>query len=198
MTDRFSFNLSYIRALACATFALFVPTHAFSIITLGLSGTAETTNSDYLSKRDHAVSFRTGVSLGDHFQVGLAHRRSADEEVNTDKGYRVESESITNSADLTFIPFTGYVSPYVFGGQSLKTVKGKYYSVEQGTFDIPESTTTPVIYGFGIQVFLNANFSLRVSQTYSPSERKLKIDGVEDKKKTLDSYTEVGINYKLQ
>jgi hypothetical protein len=191
------FRISTAVRVFVTIITLMVPAEAFSVISLGLSGTAETTNSGAVSRKEHALSFRTGISLGDHFQVGMAHRRSFNKEVSSTKEYIIESDTTTNSADLTFIPFTGHVSPYIFGGKSMKTVKGKFVTAETvETFKQP--ATYPVIYGFGLQVFLNANFSLRVSQTYSPSTKTVVVEGVEEEKPSLDSYTEVGINYKLQ
>src|SRR5689334_16080661 len=94
---------------------------AQAAISISLSGSSENSNAALEHYRSNSVSANVSLGLGDHFMVGITHRRSfdyksglkrqaaADEKSFEYSPFKDNVESITNSVDLTIIPFNGVI-----------------------------------------------------------------------------------------
>jgi hypothetical protein len=178
--------------------AALVSPKAYGAISLSLSGTSEASHQGQVSSREVAGSLRVGLGLGEHFQIGLSHRRSEERTTTlTTENFELKSKLgvVTNGLDLTVILYNGLVSPYLFGGVAVKD-----YSIESNYSEPAEvNGVYAPMYGLGMQIFLNQDFSLKLNQTFTPSERIVGYaDGKPIKKDILDSYLEVGITYRLR
>lgn len=181
--------------------------NASATISINLSGSAEN-SSVALEKSDtHSVSANVGMSLGSHFMIGLTHRRAFTNKTGLKKGtvnsatvyaeFEDREQTITNSVDLTIIPYNGIISPFVFGGIARRDYYGESEmlgtrnSITQILFPIPN-------YGGGLAVQLGMGFELKITQTFTPGkETKLMDDGTERERDVLDTYTQLWLGYKI-
>ena len=188
--------------------ASFSPTSAFAGVEINLSGSNATSSNNLEKSTTHAVSGNIGLGLGDFVSIGLTHRRSYINNTGFKKGrsadgtayvynpFTERTESITSSIDLTLIPFSGTVSPFIFGG----VARRDYYNQfdYQGSRITSTQTLYPVPnYGGGVAIQLGGSFQLKITQTFSPGKQTSVNDGVESEKEVRDSYTELWLGYKL-
>ncbi|MFY7930703.1 MAG: hypothetical protein ACOVS5_17655 [Oligoflexus sp.] len=178
-------------------------------VNIGLSGSAENSNNSFEKYRNHAVSANISLGLGEHLLIGVTHRRSFDNKIGLKKTevagqpntfayipFEDNAESVTNSLDLTIIPYNGLVSPFVFGGLARRDyvnkleILGNTIRSKQTLFPIPN-------YGVGIVIQLGLGFQLRITQTYSPGVKTILEEGQEKSQLVLDTYSQVWIGYKL-
>lgn len=182
-------------------------TSAWASINVSLSGSVENTSNALEKSRDNSISANLSTSLGEHVLIGITHRRSfenktgykraqADDNTYLYIPFKDNGQSTTNSLDLTIIPFNSVVSPFVFGGiarrdyESTMVYLGSTYHSKQSLFPIPN-------YGFGLMVQLGGGFQLKITQTFTPATQIALEEGVEVAKVVNDSYTQVGIGYRL-
>lgn len=186
----------------------FTPTGpALAGINVSLSGSIESTSNALEKSRDNSISANLSTNLGEHILIGITHRRSfenktgykraqADENTYLYIPFKDNGESTTNSLDLTIIPYNGLVSPFIFGGvarreyESTMMYLGSTYHSRQSLFPIPN-------YGFGLMVQLGGGFNLKITQTFTPGTQIALEDGEEVAKVVKDSYTQVGIGYRI-
>ena len=185
-------------------------------VSLGLSGSASNNNLGLETSHNNAVAANLNLDLSVYFRVGVTHRRSID----TGEGFKrlkdsagaeqyVEFESqtrtITNSVDLIVVLYNGVISPYVFGGVAKKEYSTSTSCAALCTENPGSVTLFPVPnYGFGAGISLNKEFSLKISQTYSPGVATVlengfpaSEEGVLKTRYVRDSYTQIGISYHL-
>jgi hypothetical protein len=200
-----------IACLALAYSFSGAPSTAYAKISVGLSGSGSQNNAGLEKHKSSSGSLNLSVGLGPHVKTGINYRRatehreglklsSSNTSETTHYAFNSELLSTTYSLNLTLVLYNGRISPYVFGG-----IANKYYTnkftyefvdpiVHKTDFKLEEVPT----YGFGIAIFLNRQFSLKITQTYSPG-KVITVDaqGNEDESEAIDSYTQVGISYNL-
>ena len=177
-------------------------------VSVSLSGSSETSNAALERYHTNSISANVSLGLGNHFLIGLTHRRSFDNKVGLKKQEVTETksydylpfedniESVTNSVDLTVIPFNGTISPMIFGG----IAKRDYFDQLDfmGRRSISKQTLFPIPnYGFGVVIQLGMGMQLKVTQTYSPGIQTTLEDGTEISKVVKDSYSQIWIGYRL-
>ncbi len=183
-------------------------TLASAVVSISLSGSSETSNAALERQRSNSLSANISVGLGEHFLLGLTHRRSFDnklglkrQEATDQKSYDYfpfedNTQNITNSVDLTVIPFNGTVSPMVFGGVAKRDYAGQLDY--QGNSLVSRQTLFPIpTYGFGMVIQLGMGMQLKITQTYSPGVKTTLEDGQEISRIVKDSYTQIWIGYRL-
>jgi len=183
-------------------------THAFGAVTINFSGSAQNSNANLEKSTSHALSANVGLGLGEYASIGLTHRRSYIDNGGQKKGiaedrrsyvyipFQERTENITNSIDLTLIPYTGVISPFVFGGVARRDYTNRFDY--QGVRTTSTQSLYPVPnYGGGVAIQLGAGFQLKVTQTLSPGKQTTIEDGVEVEKSVRDTYTEIWLGYKL-
>ena len=182
---------------------------AFATISINLSGTSQTSTANLEKSKGGSVTANIGLSLGQYFSIGVTHRRAFSDDEGLKKGrnadataylyipFRERTETITNSVDLTIIPYTGIVSPFLFGGVARRDYYNQFDF--QGTRTTSTQTLYPVPnYGLGLAIQLGAGFQLKVTQTFSPGKETTVDDAnVEKVKEVRDTYTEFGLGYKI-
>ncbi|HYX33667.1 MAG TPA: hypothetical protein VE954_11175 [Oligoflexus sp.] len=194
--------------IASALLALLTATHAQAAISISLSGSSELSNAALERYRSNSISANVSLGLGQHFLIGLTHRRSFDNKVGLKKQENVEAKvyeylpfedngiSTTNSMDLTIIPYNGMISPMVFGGLARRdyfneiSFMGSRIVSRQTMFPIPN-------YGFGTIIHLGAGMQLKITQTYSPGIQTTLEDGQEISRIVKDSYTQIWLGYRI-
>lgn len=192
-----------------------LPSPIIAGVAIGLSGSAANNNLGLETSRNNAVSANVNFDILEWLRIGFTHRRS----LESGTGYKryseggreffVEFDSETrqtiNSLDLIVVLYNGIVSPYIFGG-----VAHKDYEVAVNCSAVCSTnahrTMFPVEnYGFGVGIYLSREFSLKISETYSPGYAIVTEGGLpvlddlgnELVRKRRDSYTQIGITYHL-
>lgn len=188
--------------------AFVLESRASATVSINLSGSAENSTVSLEKADTHSVSANIGLSLGQHFMIGLTHRRAFTKKSGLKKVYlqgtlqypefREREQTITNSVDLTIIPFNGVVSPFIFGG----VARRDYYS-ESEIYNTRNSATLVLFpipnYGGGLAIQLGMGFELRITQTFTPGkETQLMENGEEKSRDVVDTYTQLWLGYKLR
>jgi hypothetical protein len=154
-----------------------------------------------------SISANISLGIGSYVHVGLTHRRSFDNKSGLKKTrldentiayipFEDNTEIITNSVDLTIFLYSGKVAPFVFGGVAKRDYLTEISYLQQSA----KSATTlfPVPnYGFGLAIQLTRDFNLKITQTYTPGIKTVLEEGIERSETVKDSYTQVGIGYKI-
>ncbi|MCX6130933.1 MAG: hypothetical protein NTX25_17985 [Proteobacteria bacterium] len=200
---RYNFLVFY-----CLLFSIFSANKASAAISISLSGSSENSNASLERYRSNSLSANVSLGLGNNFQVGLTHRRSLDNRVGlkrqsgTDANtyeylpFRDNSLSITNSVDLTIIPYNGVVSPMIFGGIARRDYENQLDFLDSRS--VSKQTMFPIpTYGFGAMIQLGMGMQLKITQTYSPGIETSLEDGEEVSRVVKDSYTQVWLGYRL-
>jgi hypothetical protein len=185
-----------------------ISTLASAAVTINLSGSASKSTANLEKTNAHAVSANIGLGLGDYLSIGLTHRRSYTDNGGQKKGrnadgtayvyipFQERTEAITNSVDLTVIPYTGVFSPFIFGGVARRDYYNQFdylgnrITSTQSLYPVPN-------YGFGVAIQLGQGFQLKITQTYSPGKETTIEDNVEKEKEVKDTYTELWLGYKI-
>lgn len=181
----------------------------FAAVSISLSGTAENTSNALEKYRTNAVSANISLGLGQHILLGVTHRRSFEHKDGYKRTEGTQPDtyvylpfkdfgtSITNSLDLTIIPYNGLISPFIFGGVASRQYENEILFLEnkirssQTLFPIPN-------YGFGTIIQLGRGFQLKITQTYTPGVQTiLDDDGQETNRMVKDSYSQIWIGYKI-
>ncbi len=182
---------------------------AWATVSINLSGSAQKSSANLETTSRNTVSANIGLNLGQYVSIGLTHRRSYEDTLGQKKAtnaarteyvylpFQDVTDSTTNSIDLTLIPYSGIVSPFIFGGVAHRTYYNRYdynaYRVESklAVWPVPN-------YGFGIAIQLGGGFQLKVTQTFTPGkETTIDEDKVEHERKVLDRYAEIWLGYKI-
>ena len=192
--------------LAVAFTDMYTPANAN--IRIGLSGSASKSNFSLETHRTSAISANISLAISNYVHIGLTHRRSFENksglkrtEASGSEDYvylpfEDNTENITNSIDLTVYLYQGQVSPFIFGG----VARRDYYTEIEYLDQRVKSRTTlfPVPnYGLGAAIILSREFQLRITQTYTPGVRTVIENGEEKSDIVKDSYTQIGVTYKL-
>jgi hypothetical protein len=188
--------------------ALLTDTEVKAAMNISLSGSSEVSNAALERYKSNSISANVSLGLGDHFQLGLTHRRSFDNKVGLKRAENAETKALeylpfedngistTNSVDLTVIPYNGVISPMVFGG----VARRDYFNEIQfmGNRIVSKQTMFPIPnYGFGTIIQLGAGMHLKITQTYSPGVQTTLEDGEEISRLVKDSYTQIWLGYRL-
>lgn len=193
--------------LLISFFLLIFTWPAMGLVNLGLSGALSNSNFSLETHKKTSISANVSLGLGSYFHIGLTHRRSFDNKSGFKKTrldentiayipFEDNTEIITNSVDLTIFLYEGQISPFVFGGVAKRDYVTEISYLEQQA----RSSTTlfPVPnYGLGLAIQLTRNFHLKITQTYTPGIRTVLEDGQEKSETVKDSYTQLGIGYKI-
>ncbi len=178
-------------------------------ISLGLTGASEKTTNSLEKTTSNQISANVSLGLGNHVLIGVTHRRAFEYKTGYKKAstnnpnifvyipYRDNGESLTNSLDLTIIPYNGLISPFIFGGVARRDYRNEIFFLDQ---NIPSKYSMFPIpnYGFGTAIQLGMGFQLKITQTYTPGIETLLSDtGEESTRIVKDSYTQVWVGYKL-
>lgn len=186
---------------------ILIPNQALAGFSFDLTGSGTKSAAGATTNNDSAVTAGVGVDLGDHFQLGLSYRVSNDNavglraiQVGNQTGlvdYESDTRTVIKALNLAIILYNGIVSPYVFGG----IAHHEYYFRTElaGQMDEDRKVVPQLInYGGGFTVYLNQNFGLKISQTFSPGEKLVVTPDYRiETKKVLNSYLEVGVRYRL-
>lgn len=181
--------------------------YAIAGMQINLSGSAQNSTANLEKTKAHSVSANMGLSLGQYASIGVTHRRSYSDTTGNKKGrladgstvyipFADRTETWTSSLDLTLIPYTGIISPFIFGGVARRDYFNQFDYL--GTRIVSKQTLWPVPnYGGGIAIQLGQGFQLKVTQTFSPGKETEIVEGLEKTKEVRDTYTELWLGYKL-
>lgn len=175
-------------------------------VTIGLSGATSHANYSLETQKSSIISANISLDIATFVRVGLTHRRSFQEKSGLKKvtdqvvteyhRFEDNTDIITNSIDITVILYPGYISPFVFGG----IARRDYFTevLYRGLRSKGETTLAAVPnYGLGVAIQINRDFSLKVTRTFTPGIRTILEDGLEVSEVINDTYTQLGINYRL-
>lgn len=191
---------------AIVSFWITITSGAYSFLNIGVSGYVSKDTYGFKTSNRSNVGINTSIGFGKHLQLGLSHSVQEDNlegyelqrvsGTNVTVAFMVKDQRVTHttSVDLTIIPFVSVISPFVFGGSARKEMKIRRTIVG---FREDTATTKPeplLTYGYGVKIFLNKNFDLKVTRRYTPGI-KVTLDG--EKKEVVDEMTQVGFVYKL-
>ncbi|MES2745872.1 MAG: hypothetical protein V4655_10625 [Bdellovibrionota bacterium] len=177
-------------------------------VQINLSGSAQKSTNNFEKTAAHSVAANIGVSLGSYVSIGLTHRRSFSDTTGQKKrineartayvlvDFADKTETVTNSVDLTLIPYAGIVSPFIFGGVARQDYTNTFdYQFER---TVSKQSLYPVPnYGGGIAIQLGQGFQLKITQTITPGKQSYVEEGAEKTKTVQNTYTELGLGYKL-
>ena len=186
---------------------------AYSYVNLGISGFTSLANVDLEKVNNNSISASVGVGLLSNLIIGINHRRiysnrdgykrNSYTDSNTNSDYMVyipfkdQSETISNSINLTVILYKGFTSPFIFGGVTRKDYTSTVTLGEQSStqkFSMPIAPN----FGAGVSFKISRSFSFKITETLSPGlQTYFDDEGNEQKKKVNDTYTELGISYNL-
>jgi len=181
---------------------------AKAMVNIGLSGSAATSNFSLETHRSTALSANISIGLWSYLNIGLTHRRAFENKSGYKKAsasretiiylpFQDNTESVTNSVDLTLFLLQGTVSPFIFGG----IARRDYFTEIEFQDQKSRSTTTlyPVPnYGLGASVRLSMQFQLNITHTFTPGLRTtIDDEGNEKNNVVKDSYTQMGITYRI-
>lgn len=180
---------------------------SYAIVSIGLSGANSTSNFSLETQDSSIISANISLGIASFLQVGLTHRRSFQKKTglkkqtlsdNTSLYYQFidNTDIITNSLDLTVILYKDVVSPFIFGG----IAKRHYFTELETPFGKSSSSKAmdPVPnYGLGLAIQVNSKFSIKITRTYTPGLKTDLVDGEERDQEVLDTYTQVGIGYRI-
>ncbi|MFW7380164.1 MAG: hypothetical protein ACOH5I_15225 [Oligoflexus sp.] len=187
---------------------LLISSPAAAIVNIGLSGSASTSNFSLETHRSTAMSANISIGLWSFLHIGLTHRRSFENKSGFKKAsptptsysyieFRDNTESVTNSVDLTLFLSQGTISPFVFGGVARRDYITEIEFQDQRV----RSTTTlyPVPnYGVGASIRLSMKFQLNLTHTFTPGLKTTVDDNGEENSSVVnDSYTQMGITYRI-
>lgn len=191
--------------IVAALTSLLAAPPAYSFVSFGIAGSGSTTSGGWESSDELSASGSISLDLGSYFRVGFTHRQGTENKggykfTKTASGevgyYQFESnvKTISNSVDLTLVLYQGeLLTPFIFGGIACKKYQVKALDLEGRTeYETPDCPVPNG--GFGLAIALSERFSLRFSKTYSPGKLFYPTGEMEA---TLDSYSQVGISYKL-
>lgn len=188
--------------------SLLVSSKAAATVNIGLSGAASTSNFSLETHRSTALSANISMGLWSLIHIGLTHRRAFEnksgyKKATVDDGsfaylpFQDNTESVTNSVDLTLFLTQGTISPFIFGG----VARRDYFTEIEFQDQRVRSTTTlyPVPnYGVGAAIRLSLQFQLNITHTFTPGVRTtLDDEGNEKNSVVKDSYTQMGISYRM-
>ena len=197
-----------LRILTLLALTVTMSESSLASIHIGLSGSTSSSHFSLESHKRSSVSASFAVGVARFLRIGLTHRRSFEKKKGLKKNqisetqfiyyeFQDDTEVITSSIDLTAVLYQGPISPFIFGGAARRD----YYSEVIYPGNINKTSVTNDIvpnYGLGVSIYLSREFSLKITQTYTAGEKKqLTADGTEKKVKTTDSYTQLGITYRL-
>jgi hypothetical protein len=185
---------------------LLTPATATAGINLSLSLKTSTQTSGTTRYGDSDGSASLAFDLGQHFRLGLSHRKKTDskdgyektsEDGETATYTRIRSSTtvFSNSLDITLVLYNGQsFVPYVFAGGAWKKFVS---SATVGSNTL--SGSTPYIgpfpnMGFGAMFPLNMNFSLKFDYALTIGLGQ-ELDGTSYQ--VWDPFTSIGINYKI-
>lgn len=187
--------------------ALFAPV-SYAGVQINLSGSAQKSTANFEKTKAHTVSANIGIGLFQWASVGLTHRRTFSDTTGFKKRINSEqtayvlvpfadkTETVTNSVDLTLIPYSGIVSPFVFGGVARQDYINTFDFMGERT--VSKQTLYPVPnYGGGIAIQLGQGFQLKVTHTITPGKESYVDAGQEKTKRVDNTYTELWLGYKL-
>ena len=170
-----------------------------------LQGTASDSDAGLQSYNKRAFSTSIAFDVGRHFRLGLTHRQEDNKTEawtynSNDSSYYFRSTKTfvtSNSLDLTVIIYYGSLFvPYIQGGLIVKD-----YEITDSIagFSATNSIQSPPVpnAGAGLNIILNRNFSLKLSYNISPGYRVENPLDQENVKDVWDSYTSIGITYKI-
>ena len=104
----------------------------------------------------------------------------------------------THAIDLIGVLYNGkYFVPFIFGGAAYKLYNMKYENaaVGSGVYNVSKKLGPVENFGCGISIALSQNFSLKVTNTWSPGMKLSPKDYLTSEgTKVYDSVTEVGIS----
>ena len=186
---------------------------AYSYVNLGVSGFTALANVDLEKVNNNSISASVGFGLLNNLIIGVNHRRSYSsregykrntyKDDNTDSEYMIyipftdQSETISNSINLTVILYKGFASPFIFGGVTRKDYTS---TVKLGEQSSTQKFSMPIApnFGAGVSFKISRSFSFKITETLSPGLQTYFDDsGNEQKKKVNDTFTEIGISYNL-
>ena len=195
-----------MKNLAMSAILLLMCQPTFGAISVGLSGASSKSNYSLETQKSSIISANVSVSFLSFLRVGLTHRRSFTEKTGLKKAetpsqviyYEFEDNTdiITNSIDLTAVLYPGVVSPFVFGGIARRDY---YTEVRYPGSEAKGETTLPAVpnYGAGLAIRLSHQFSLKITQTYTPGIATTIENGEEVSRVINDTYSQIGISYQL-
>ena len=196
-----------MRLTILLTMLLTVGESALGAISIGLSGASSQSNYSLETQKSSILIANVSIGIASFLRIGLTHRRSFEKKAGLKKAqvsdtqiiyYEFEDNTdiVTNSVDLTAILYPGVVSPFVFGGVARRDY---YTEVRYPGSASKGKTTLPAVpnYGLGIAVQLSRQFSLKITQTYTPGLSTTIEDGEEVSKAVNDTYTQIGIGYRI-
>ncbi|MBF0440436.1 MAG: hypothetical protein HQK54_00880 [Oligoflexales bacterium] len=207
MRLKLSFSAVFVTILFLV-FMTSVPGSLPAAIFLDISASDSRTYPELESRKDQYISGSISFGIFDHIRIGYTHlrgfsykegyRTGTDSATGTEFYYRFKdnTQTISSSVDLTLILYNGMISPFIFGGLVWKdyytTVEypSTIYKAHTKFYKVPN-------YGCGLSIFLDDNFRLKITQTFTPGEKRQLKDGVETKEDILETYTQVGISYRL-
>lgn len=196
----------YYPVLFILTLLFFSSNNALSSVHIDLKGSGSRYNLDAENHESTSVSGSIAFGFFNYLRLGVTHRRS----ITHKDGYRITTsngrsiyysfddkvETRTTSVDLTIFLYHGTISPFIFGGYAYKDYYIRYVqpdTIYNKHIKEPDSYR----YGVGLSIRLNRDFQLKISQTFTPG-KKLEIkDGIAEEEETIETYTEVGISYRL-
>lgn len=113
--------------------------------------------------------------------------------------YKIDSKTLTriHSIDLIGVLYNGrFFVPFIFGGVAYKLYNMEYENAAvTGKYKVDKKLGPVENFGCGISIALSSNFSLKVSNTWSPGMKLAPADYLSSEgTKVYDSVTEVGIS----
>jgi len=177
--------------------------------TFSLSGTEDRSHTDLVESRDSRWTFSASVYLLQYMSIGISHSQvnkiTVGEKERTgaqlNEHFEDRLKVVSNSFNLTVVLFSGPITPYIFGGIARKWYYYVYnyeFSTAGQDFEYtPDDNGQKNLWnaGLGFSIPVSYNFSVKIKRNWTPVELTDPI--TKDKKKVYDTYTEVGLTYKI-
>lgn len=201
---------SLIKNLFFAVLLSFVTSKtALAQWTFSLSGTEDISHSGLNKVTDSKWTAGVSVYVLQYMSIGITHSQVqkatiGERQIGTTNVYEEFEDTVrikSNGINISLILYSGRVTPYIFGGIMRKWYyyKWMYEESTQGeyrTYEPPENGEDNLWNaGIGLSIPVNYNFSIKIKRSWSEGKTLDSDTGEEDT--VYDTYTEIGLTYKL-
>ena len=180
---------------------------AFAQWTFSLSGTEDKSHGGLVVTTDSRWSASISVFLLQYMSLGISHsqvykKTEGQKQISSTTMYENFEENVRvkkYAVNLTLVLFSGPVTPFIFGGIARKWLYYDWYyetSAILGSYEDPDNGKKNLWNaGIGFSIPVNYNFSIKIKRSWS--EGYTLDSETQERKKEYDTYTEVGLTYKL-
>ncbi len=198
---------NYLKIFSVLVVVLFISKPLHAAIYISADGSYGKMNK-YLEKTTSvgakgsvAADINSNFRISYSYKYGVEKTQGYQDYVSGDTVYLYKTSSKTltriHAIDLIGVLYNGtYFVPFIFGGAAYKLYDMKYENeAVSGVYKVSKKLGPVENFGCGLSIALSSNFSLKVTNTWSPGMKLTPEDYLTSEgSKVYDSVTELGIS----